>query len=87
MVRTTPGGQTDGLMDGRTHAHKMKCHCDDYISVTASRLDRNNSMFQRISSLAMEGGWLARREKGHSDICVKCHFRPVYEVRASYSET
>ena len=27
---------------GRTHAHTQNCDCDNYISLTASGLDKNN---------------------------------------------
>ena len=34
--------QMDVRTDGRTHAHTLKCHSDDYVSLNTSGLDKEN---------------------------------------------
>ena len=43
MVLTNP--------DGRTDAHIPKCHCDNYVSLTASRLDKKGDQVLVKSTL------------------------------------
>ena len=46
MVQTNSDGQTDivtTMSHERRHEHTLNCHCDNYISLTASGLEKNLS--------------------------------------------
>ena len=41
MVRTNSNGRTDERTQALTHPHTPNCHCDSYVSLAASRLDKD----------------------------------------------
>ena len=40
-------GRTDGRTHALTHAHTRNCHCDNYVRLTASRLDKKRGILAK----------------------------------------
>ena len=52
MVHTNSDSYTEHAL---THAHTLNCHCDNYVSLTASGLDKNCVFLNIVFLLTIDG--------------------------------